>query len=73
MVTQVVGETALVADGHVPRGVPGTLWRLHRAGAFLAWPLLSLVTADVGYRLLIKGETPDSVADFLLASTPVLA
>lgn len=66
MVTQVVGESALVADGHLPRGVPERLWRLHRAGAFLAWPLLSLVTADVAYRLLIKGEAPAAVADFLI-------
>ncbi|MGE4055711.1 MAG: hypothetical protein AB7F99_13010 [Vicinamibacterales bacterium] len=72
MVTQVAGDSALVADGHLPRGVPERLWRLHRAGAFLAWPLLSLITTDVAYRLLIKGEVPAAVADFLVgpAATP---
>jgi len=66
MVTQVVDESALVADGHLPRRVAASLWKMHRAGAFLAWPLLSLVTVEAAYRVLVKGETQADVAACLV-------
>ncbi len=58
-------DSALAADGHLPASRLARAWRLHQAGAFLAWPLMSSITADVGYRVLICRQPPDEVAGWL--------
>lgn len=64
-----VFDSALVRDGHLRSwGVKGA-WYLLRAGGFQAWPLMSLLTAETAYRLLVKQQSLDDVSEWLWAQT----
>lgn len=62
---RVVEDSRLARDGHVPAAVGRDLWRRHRRGGYHAWPLLSLATAEIAYRLLVCGEAVDDVIAWL--------
>jgi hypothetical protein len=62
---RVVFDSALVRDGHLRAwGVKGA-WYLLRAGSFQGWPLMSLLTAETAYRLLVKQQSLDDVTEWL--------
>lgn len=68
---RVVFDSALVRDGHLrARGTKGA-WYLLRAGGFQAWTLMSLLTAETAYRLLVKQQSIDDVTDWLWADTEI--
>jgi len=62
---RVTRDCALARDGHLRAGVPALLFRFHQAGASLAYSLMSLLTTEVAYRVLVKQEPQNSVADWL--------
>lgn len=62
---RVARDCALSRDGHLRAGVPTLLSRFHQAGASMAYSLMSLVSAEVAYRVLVKREPESSVADWL--------
>jgi len=64
-VARVVSDSKLCADGHIPRAAARALWRAHRLGAYNGWALMSLVSTEAAYRILILGEDPGAVADWL--------
>ena len=58
-------DSALVHDGHV-RGLGAQAsWGLLRAGGYQAWTLMSLLTAEVAYRLLVRQEPLSGVLGWL--------
>jgi len=60
-------DSALVRDGHLRGwGVKG-VWYLLQAGSFQGWTLMSLLTAETAYRLLVKQQSLDDVTDWLWA------
>ena len=63
---RVVSESKLCEDGQISHSVVQFLWKTHQYGAFNGWALMSLVTTEAAYRILIRGEDPDSVADWLI-------
>lgn len=68
---RVVFDSALVRDGHLrARGTKGA-WYLLRAGGFQAWTLMSLLTAETAYRLLVKQQSIDDVTDWLWAEADI--
>lgn len=64
---RVVSESKLCEDGQISRAVVQFLWKTHQYGAFNGWALMSLVTTEAAYRMLILGEAPDTVTDWLTA------
>jgi len=63
--TALARTSALEADGVVPPGVLAALWRKHRRGAFLGWPLFSLLTVELSHRHLVRQEPIDHVLDWM--------
>lgn len=61
-----VHDSALVREGHLRRMGAEASWRLLNLGGYQGWALTSLLTAEVAYRLLVKHESPEAVADWLL-------
>lgn len=49
-------ESALVEDGHLRGLGPRASWLLLHAGGYQGWTLMSLLTAEVAYRLLMRQE-----------------
>jgi len=65
LATRVVKESQLCADGLICHNGAVTLRQAHRWGAVTGWALMSLITTEAAYRILIKGESIDSVADWM--------
>jgi hypothetical protein len=64
-----VFDSALVRDGHLRAwGVKGA-WYLLRAGSFQGWTLMSHLTAETAYRLLVKQQSLDDVTEWLWATS----
>jgi hypothetical protein len=61
----VTGDCSLARDGHLRAGVPARIFQFHQAGGMLAYTLMSLTSAEVAYRLLVKGQSESLVADWL--------
>jgi hypothetical protein len=60
-----VFDSALVRDGHLRSwGVKGA-WYLLQAGSFQGWTLMSLLTAETAYRLLVKQQSLDDATEWL--------
>lgn len=67
LATRVVKESQLGADDLIsPAGIR-MLRELHHLGAVTGWALMSLITTEAAYRILLKGESTDSVADWMTA------
>ncbi|MBT8495779.1 MAG: hypothetical protein KJO07_22240 [Deltaproteobacteria bacterium] len=65
---RVTQDSELARDGHLPGAFLRSLSPMQRVGAFLAWTLFTVITVEVGYRILCKGQSPDDVADWLTSS-----
>jgi hypothetical protein len=62
---RVVHESRLASDGLLdPKGLRLS-WALLRAGLYEGWTLMSLLTVEVAYRLLSRGESLDDVVAWL--------
>ncbi len=64
---RVVHEGWLLRDGILPRAVVRALWHAHQQGARTGFAIMSLLSAEVGYRVCVLGQDPDAVTDWLLA------
>lgn len=62
-------DSALVRDGHLRGWAVTGAWYLLRAGSFQAWTLMSHLTAETAYRLLVKQQSLDEVTEWLWADT----
>lgn len=66
-------DSALVRDGHLRGAAVKGVWYLLRAGSFQGWTLMSLLTAETAYRLLVKQQSLDDVTDWLWADADGLS
>lgn len=57
---RLVEDSLLVADGHISRSALRLCWTLEQRGWFMAWMLMSLLSVETSYRILVRGQ---SVAD----------
>lgn len=64
----VVYDSALVKDGYLYEKGLKTSWNLHKKGGYQAWMLMSVLSAEVAYRILVKKHPPDSVISWLYNS-----
>lgn len=64
-----VFDSALVRDGHLRARGPKGAWYLLQVGSFQAWPLMSHLTAETAYRLLVKQQSLDDVTEWLWADS----
>lgn len=60
-----VFDASLVRDGHLRGWAVHGVWYLLQAGGFQAWTLMSLLSAETAYRLLVKQEPLEDVNDWL--------
>lgn len=65
MMDRLAEDSCLAADGVVRGTALRACWRLHRLGDYRAWTLMSLLTAEVAYRLLVLREAPEAVHAWL--------
>lgn len=65
MMDCLAADSRLTADGFVRGAALRGCWRLHRLGDYRAWTLMSLLTAEVAYRVLVCRERPDAVHAWL--------
>lgn len=61
-----VQDSALVANGHLKPSGLRLSWRLHQMGGYQAWTLMSIFSAEMAYRVLVKREQPKDVMEWLL-------
>jgi len=64
---RIVTGSALAEDGHLRRRWLLASWHAHRMGAYEAWTLLGVAGTEVAYRLLVRGESLDSIVSWLFA------
>ncbi len=64
---RVVDDGQLLREGVLPAGVVRWLWQAHQRGAPAAFALMSLLSAEVAYRVCVARQSPDAVARWLLA------
>ncbi len=62
---RIVTDSTLAADGQWRRRGLAFSWRMHQLGAYEGWALFSMASAEMAYRLLIRGESVESVGDWL--------
>lgn len=60
-----VETSALVRDRHISGFALRFSWKLHQSGGYQGWTLMSLLSAEVAYRNLILGESPEQIVDRL--------
>jgi hypothetical protein len=61
----VARDSALARDGHLRGRGARASWGLLRAGGYQAWTLMSLLTAETAYRLLVRQEPLRDVTGWL--------
>lgn len=60
-----VEDSALAQDGYLNNSGLKHSWRLHQLGGYQAWTLMSALTVEVAYRLLVKQEAVRDVYTWL--------
>lgn len=63
----VVFDSQLAKDGHIISNGMKQSWSIHQLGGYQAWTLMSLLTSEVAYRLLVKKQSPTEVESWLFS------
>ncbi|MEX0844457.1 MAG: hypothetical protein WD022_04215 [Balneolaceae bacterium] len=58
-------DSKLAEDGYIRNLGLKTCWKLNQMGGYQGWTLMSLLSAEVAYRILIKGEDEKNVLNWL--------
>lgn len=64
---KLVDDSLLVADGHLKKIGLKMMWKLNEMGGYQGWALMSVFSAEVAYRLLVKNQTSQQVSDWLFS------
>jgi len=64
--SRVTEDCRLARDGLLDGDTVRDLWQRHLRGGYHAWPLMSVATAEVAYRLLVLGEDVEEVVSWLV-------
>lgn len=60
-----VYESELAQDGYLNRIGLKTCWRINQLGGYQGWTLMSILSAEVTYRILVKKRSPNTVVENL--------
>lgn len=64
----VVNNSELVKDGYLnSRGVK-TSWFINEMGGYQGWTLMSILSAEIAYRILVKKQPPNKILKWLFES-----
>lgn len=66
---RLVDDSALVRDGHLSGFGIQVSWNIHQLGGFQAWTLMSILSAEVSYRVLVRRESKEDVIKWLFSRT----
>lgn len=64
---KMVSDSSLVKDGYVRRVGLSICWKINQMGGYQGWTLMSLLSAEISYRILIKKEAPERVLNWLFS------
>lgn len=62
---KIINDSLLVQDGHIRKIGVKIMWRLNELGGYQGWALMSVFSAEVAYRLLVKKHSPEQVSNWL--------
>jgi hypothetical protein len=66
---RLVDDSALVRDGHLSGFGVQVSWNIHLFGGYQAWTLMSILSAEVSYRVLVRRESKEDVIKWLFSRT----
>ncbi|MDH5670971.1 MAG: hypothetical protein OEZ06_02420 [Myxococcales bacterium] len=64
---RLVDQSLLAQDGELSATALAALWRYSELGGLAGHTFTKLMTAEAGYRLLIKGQSPEQLVAWMLA------
>lgn len=64
----VINNCELVKDGYLNSKGVKTSWFINEMGGYQGWTLMSILSAEVAYRILVKKQSPDEILSLLLES-----
>lgn len=62
---KVIYDGHLFKDGILSQKAAKASWSLHKIGGYQAWTLMSILSAEISYQLLVKKIDPNSIYDWL--------
>jgi hypothetical protein len=62
---KVVYDGYLFKDGVLSQKAAKLSWNLHKIGGYQAWTLMSILSAEISYQLLVKKINPSTIYDWL--------
>lgn len=64
---RLVDDSALVRDGYLSGFGIQVSWNIHQFGGYQAWTLMSILSAEVSYRVLVRRESKEDVIEWLFS------
>ncbi len=64
---RLVDDSALVRDGYLSGFGVKVSWKIHQFGGYQAWTLMSILSAEVSYRVLVRRESKEDVIEWLFS------
>lgn len=65
---KVIYDGYLFRDGILSQSAAKISWNLHKIGGYQAWTLMSILSAEVSYQLLVKKIDPNTIYDWLVCN-----